>query len=436
MRRARPSTGRWRRCGNTGRSMLHMSRGRREFPAARLVFFRELCYAGTTEQKRSPAQTPEPAANRGRSRRLTRIRFAPPKRRSGISAHLRCAGGYRRAVRHTAGFVPNREGRGGHGNRLSRGPLPGPGPGASLRTLYAVSNRIPAHYHRAEVPKRDGGVRVLRVPDPVLKDIQRRIARVLLSGMPVSPHATAYRYGAGVVENARRHVGRPELLKLDILHFFDSIRYIQVKEAAFPAEIYAEPLRTLLSMLCYDRDVLPQGAPTSPWIANLVLRPFDEKLGAWCRARGVVYTRYCDDLAFSGTALDGVEERAEEGLRALGSGSTGPSGRCAGRPAEAGHRPGGQRTGGRPRLLPPQTAAGAVLLPQTGCRGAPEGCRPGGGAGAVPASLAGAGGLLAPGPAGQPGGGGVPPLAAGRDAGMGVKRGGHMGNGVLLTAAM
>ena len=98
---------------------------------ARLVFFRELCYAGTTEQKRRPAQTPEPAANRGRSRRLTRIRFAPPKRRSGISAHLRCAGGYRRAVRHTAGFVPNREGRGGHGNRLSRGPLPGPGPGAS-----------------------------------------------------------------------------------------------------------------------------------------------------------------------------------------------------------------------------------------------------------------------------------------------------------------
>ena len=164
--------------------------------------------------------------------------------------------------------------------------------GLPLRTLYAVSNRIPAHYHRAEVPKRDGGVRVLRVPDPVLKDIQRRIARVLLSGMPVSPHATAYRYGAGVVENARRHVGRPELLKLDILHFFDSIRYIQVKEAAFPAEIYAEPLRTLLSMLCYDRDVLPQGAPTSPWIANLVLRPFDEKLGAWCRARGVVSVSY------------------------------------------------------------------------------------------------------------------------------------------------
>lgn len=223
--------------------------------------------------------------------------------------------------------------------------------GLPLRTLYAVSNRIPAHYHRAEVPKRDGGVRVLRVPDPVLKDIQRRIARVLLSGMPVSPHATAYRYGAGVVENARRHVGRPELLKLDILHFFDSIRYIQVKEAAFPAEIYAEPLRILLSMLCYDRDVLPQGAPTSPWIANLVLRPFDERLGAWCRARGVVYTRYCDDLAFSGTAWRSGRRRA---CGRWASGSTGPSGRCAGTASRSGS-PAWWSTNGWPS--PPAAAA-------------------------------------------------------------------------------
>ncbi len=265
--------------------------------------------------------------------------------------------------------------------------------GLPLRTLYAVSNRIPAHYHWAEVPKRDGGARVLRVPDPVLKDIQRRIARVLLSGMPVSPHATAYRYGAGVVENARRHVGRPELLKLDILHFFDSIRYIQVKEAAFPAEIYAEPLRILLSMLCYDRDVLPQGAPTSPWIANLVLRPFDEKLGAWCRAGGGVYPllrrpRFLRDGAGRRGGAGGGGP-AGAGLPA----QRGQAGAVPGWPAEAGHRPGGQRAGGRPRLPPPQTAAGAVLLPQSGCRGAPEGCRPGGGAGAVPAAPAGAGGL-------------------------------------------
>ena len=253
-----------------------------------------------------------------RLRRRSRPRIAAGPADSRVFASLRRSGAA--VFQHTYGVLGDtaapfaiqqvlfRTGKGGAamGIVYQEGPSLARDLGLPLRTLYAVSNRIPAHYHWAEVPKRDGGARVLRVPDPVLKDIQRRIARVLLSGMPVSPHATAYRYGAGVVENARRHVGRPELLKLDILHFFDSIRYIQVKEAAFPAEIYAEPLRILLSMLCYDRDVLPQGAPTSPWIANLVLRPFDEKLGAWCRARGVVYTRYCDDLAFSGTALDGV----------------------------------------------------------------------------------------------------------------------------------
>ena len=347
-----------------------------------------------------------------RLRRRSRPRIAAGPADSRVFASLRRSAAA--VFQHTCGVqgdtaapfaiqqVLFRTGKGGAamGIVYQEGPSLARDLGLPLRTLYAVSNRIPAHYHRAEVPKRDGGVRVLRVPDPVLKDIQRRIARVLLSGMPVSPHATAYRYGAGVVENARRHVGRPELLKLDILHFFDSIRYIQVKEAAFPAEIYAEPLRILLSMLCYDRDVLPQGAPTSPWIANLVLRPFDEKLGAWCRARGVVYTRYCDGPAGAGRPAQ-----------------RGQAGAVPGWPAEAGHRPGGQRAGGRPRLPPPQTAAGAVLLPQSGCRGAPEGCRPGGGAGAVPAAPAGAGGLLAPGPAGQPGGGGVSPLAAGRDAG-------------------
>ena len=80
---------------------------------------------------------------------------------------------------------------------------------------------------------------------------------------PPRPHATAYRYGAGVVENARRHVGRPELLKLDILHFFDSIRYIQVKEAAFPAEIYAEPQEQCLRRLLGQVDFWLQAQPDS-----------------------------------------------------------------------------------------------------------------------------------------------------------------------------
>ena len=186
------------------------------------------------------------------------------------------------------------------------------------RTLYAVSNSLPSHYHTVKIPKKNGGERQLAVPDEILKRIQRSIYRNLLAYMPVSHYATAYRCGSGAVRNAARHTGQREVLRLDIRHFFDSVRYTAVKETVFPPEVFSEPLRILLTMLCYYRDGLPQGAPTSPAIVNILLRDFDEGLGAWCRERGVTYSRYCDDLVFSGQHLDGVREKAEEELAALG----------------------------------------------------------------------------------------------------------------------
>lgn len=186
-------------------------------------------------------------------------------------------------------------------------------------TLYAVSNRLSRHYHSVRLPKKGGGERLLSVPDPQLKAIQRRIAQVLLPLMPVSAYARAYRDGASTRHNALPHVGQPLVLKLDICHFFDAIRYSQVKEAAFPADMYAEPIRVLLAMLCYYKDALPQGAPTSPAVSNIILYDFDEKVGAWCRSRGIAYTRYCDDLTFSGDFDPRVVRAYIEGeLRALG----------------------------------------------------------------------------------------------------------------------
>jgi len=172
--------------------------------------------------------------------------------------------------------------------------------GVSAKTLYAVSNNISKHYRKAKLPKENGGYRNLSVPDEVLKAIQRRIADVLLIHMPVSRYAKAYRFGSSTLRNAKHHVGKPMVLKLDILHFFDSIRYSTVKDKVFPEEIYAEPLRILLTMLCYHKDALPQGAPSSPAITNILLYEFDELIGQWCRERDITYTRYCDDMTFSG----------------------------------------------------------------------------------------------------------------------------------------
>ena len=172
--------------------------------------------------------------------------------------------------------------------------------GISAKTLYAVSNNLSKHYRKAKLPKKNGGFRNLSVPDEVLKSIQKRIAEVLLIHMPVSRYAKAYRFGSSTLRNAKHHVGKQVVLKLDILHFFDSIRYSTVKDKLFPEEIYAEPLRILLTMLCYHKDALPQGAPSSPAITNIILYEFDEQLGQWCREHGIAYTRYCDDMTFSG----------------------------------------------------------------------------------------------------------------------------------------
>ena len=172
--------------------------------------------------------------------------------------------------------------------------------GISAKTLYAVSNNLNKHYRKAKLPKKNGGFRNLSVPDEALKTIQKRIAEVLLIHMPISKYAKAYRFGGSTLRNAKHHVGKQIVLKLDILHFFDSIRYSTVKDVVFPEKIYAEPLRILLTMLCYHKDALPQGAPSSPAITNIILYEFDEQIGGWCRNQGIAYTRYCDDMTFSG----------------------------------------------------------------------------------------------------------------------------------------
>lgn len=168
------------------------------------------------------------------------------------------------------------------------------------KTLYALINRLDSHYRPQWIPKASGGFRKLWIPDPVLKTIQRRISTVLLAYMPVSPYAAAYRPGCSPRRNGAVHVGKPLVLKVDILHFFDSISYSMVKNRAFPQEVYAEPLRILLTMLCYYKEGLPQGAPSSPVISNIIFYELDQQIGHWCSQRQIQYSRYCDDLTFSG----------------------------------------------------------------------------------------------------------------------------------------
>ena len=174
---------------------------------------------------------------------------------------------------------------------------------AQLALLYVMSNHVEQHYRETRIPKKGGGSRRLLVPDGMLKGVQRNILHHCLDGRSVSRHACAYRRGLSPVDNAAPHAGGERdkiLLKLDIRNFFDSILFPGVYGAAFPESLFPPAAAGLLTHLCCCHDRLPQGAPTSPAISNLVMKPFDDYIGKWCEERKVIYTRYCDDLAFSG----------------------------------------------------------------------------------------------------------------------------------------
>ena len=172
--------------------------------------------------------------------------------------------------------------------------------GYPAKTLYGLSNNLEKHYHNAYIPKSDGTKRKLSVPDLILKNVQRSIVDNILAYYPISKYATAYKLGANVQKNAAPHINKKKILKLDVEGFFDNVIYSRVKEDVFHKDKFSEPIRILLTMLCYYRESLPQGAPTSPAITNIIMYSFDEKIGAYCEEKGISYTRYCDDMTFSG----------------------------------------------------------------------------------------------------------------------------------------
>ena len=168
------------------------------------------------------------------------------------------------------------------------------------KTLYGLSNNLEKHYHSVFIPKSDGSKRKLCVPDLILKQVQKSIADNILIQYPISRYAKAYKPGSSVQKNARPHVGKKKVLKLDIEGFFDHILYSQVKDTVFYKEKYSEHIRILLTMLCYFKESLPQGATTSPAITNIIMYNFDETVGSFCEKKHIAYTRYCDDMTFSG----------------------------------------------------------------------------------------------------------------------------------------
>ena len=169
-----------------------------------------------------------------------------------------------------------------------------------LKLIYTISNHAEKHYKVFKIPKRNGGYRTIYEPDYTLKSIQRNILNNVLNERITSSYAKAYKKGLSLVDNATPHLNKKVILKLDIKDFFPSIDFLKVYKKAFPRNIYPEAVASLLTNLTTYNNFLPQGTPTSSYISNLVLRSFDIKVGNFCEDRNISYTRYCDDMTFSG----------------------------------------------------------------------------------------------------------------------------------------
>lgn len=161
-------------------------------------------------------------------------------------------------------------------------------------------------------------VRWIQAPRSILKRIQRDLLDEDLYKLPVTEQAHGFVPGRSIVTNARHHVGRQWVVTLDIKDFFPSITARQVRSVIDGLGWDAECLAAVTTLLT-RRDRLPQGAPTSPHVANLVARELDRCLAGRAAERGWVYTRYADDLTFSGdSSPDGLVEEVETLLRRHG----------------------------------------------------------------------------------------------------------------------
>ena len=168
---------------------------------------------------------------------------------------------------------------------------------------------INVHYRKHDIPKKTGGARTLHIPSKNLKKVQKKILNKILYTHKVHPCSYAYRKGKSIVDNARIHCDSQVLIKMDIRDFFPSVKSEKVK-FVFLKLGWNEEAANKLTELCSWKNGLPQGAPTSPALSNIILFELDKKLFSMARGFGARYSRYADDLTFSLKDDDAVRVRS------------------------------------------------------------------------------------------------------------------------------
>lgn len=194
-----------------------------------------------------------------------------------------------------------------------------------------------SHYHPLLKPKRSGGLRLIEIPKPGLKAVQQRLLAGLLNGIPAHESAHGFVKGRSVLSHAREHAGNAVVIAYDLRDFFNSVGVARVR-AVWRTLGYVEGVAEALAALVTTRTPLPvrerlvdaggidflqarrlaarhlpQGAPTSPALANLCAFGLDLRLEGLAWRFGAHYSRYADDIVFSGPRQLAAQSRALQG---------------------------------------------------------------------------------------------------------------------------
>lgn len=174
--------------------------------------------------------------------------------------------------------------------------------GMSYSQLSAIiyGSRTNRRYTSFEIQKKSGGIRTIKAPNERLKGLQRTLKDVLYELHTAHPAAHGFLPGHNIKTNARQHVGARYVFNLDLEDYFGTIHFGRVRGLFMKQPFrFKKNVATVLAQICCDGGVLPQGAPTSPILANMVTRRMDAELARLSHINHATYTRYADDLTFS-----------------------------------------------------------------------------------------------------------------------------------------
>ncbi len=183
-----------------------------------------------------------------------------------------------------------------------------------------IINRAPISYKWYTIPKRSGARRQIAQPAREVKALQRALV-AHLSHLPIHVAATAYRPGLSIRDNALVHAAAGPIMKFDFSDFFPSIRSTDWRAYCENRGLFSDEDIELSSNLLFTKFIgrsplrLAIGAPSSPWLSNVLMYEFDEKMTLAVAEDKVTYSRYADDLTFSARRT-GYLNKVERNLRA------------------------------------------------------------------------------------------------------------------------